>query len=158
MLEAPGISARGLAGFGISVAFAVLVLAPVSTVTAAAPLPSVTGGRVRLLQPSSTNARARRCLTRLREELIAGGFEVAISEFGMGGEALWMVDPPSPRDGSLATITMIGNPDEGAAELWIVNGVPADYDDPIIVIGAQEAYEARCRTCHTVPRRATAPA
>ncbi len=40
----------------------------------------------------------------------------------------------------------------------IVNGVPADYDDPIIVIGAQEAYEARCRTCHTVPRRATAPA
>jgi len=33
--------------------------------------------------------------------------------------------------------------------------VPADYDDPIIVIGAQEAYEARCRTCHTVPRRAT---
>jgi thymidine kinase len=40
----------------------------------------------------------------------------------------------------------------------IVNGVPADYDDPIIVIGAQEAYEARCRTCHTVPRRATAGA
>jgi thymidine kinase len=35
----------------------------------------------------------------------------------------------------------------------IVNGVPAYYDDPIIVIGAQEAYEARCRTCHTVPRR-----
>jgi thymidine kinase len=36
----------------------------------------------------------------------------------------------------------------------IVNGVPAYYDDPIIVIGAQEAYEARCRTCHVVPRRA----
>jgi thymidine kinase len=36
----------------------------------------------------------------------------------------------------------------------IVNGVPAYYDDPIIVIGAQEVYEARCRTCHTVPRRA----
>jgi len=40
----------------------------------------------------------------------------------------------------------------------IVNGVPADYDDPIIVIGAQEAYEARCRTCHTVPRRAAVQA
>ena len=39
----------------------------------------------------------------------------------------------------------------------IVNGVPAFYDDPIIVIGAQEAYEARCRTCHTVPRRAPVP-
>jgi thymidine kinase len=35
----------------------------------------------------------------------------------------------------------------------IVNGVPAFYDDPIIVIGAKEAYEARCRTCHEVPRR-----
>ena len=38
----------------------------------------------------------------------------------------------------------------------IVNGVPAFYDDPIIEIGAQEAYEARCRACHTVPRRAEA--
>jgi len=37
----------------------------------------------------------------------------------------------------------------------IVNGVPAYYEDPIIVVGAQEAYEARCRACHTVPRRST---
>ncbi len=36
----------------------------------------------------------------------------------------------------------------------IVNGVPAYWDDPIIVIGANEAYEARCRACHEVPRRA----
>ncbi len=40
----------------------------------------------------------------------------------------------------------------------IVNGIPADYDDPIIVVGAQEAYEARCRLCHDVPRRAKATA
>jgi thymidine kinase len=40
----------------------------------------------------------------------------------------------------------------------IVNSVPAFYDEPIIVIGAKEAYEARCRTCHEVPRRAAAPA
>ena len=40
----------------------------------------------------------------------------------------------------------------------IVNGVPAFYDDPIIVVGAKEAYEARCRSCHEVPRRAAAPA
>jgi len=37
----------------------------------------------------------------------------------------------------------------------IVNGVPAFYDEPIIVIGAKEAYEARCRSCHEVPRRAS---
>jgi thymidine kinase len=33
----------------------------------------------------------------------------------------------------------------------LVNGQPARYDDPIIVIGAQEAYEARCRIHHDVP-------
>ncbi len=37
----------------------------------------------------------------------------------------------------------------------IVNGIPAFYDEPIIVIGAKEAYEARCRSCHEVPRRLT---
>ncbi|HZP95455.1 MAG TPA: thymidine kinase [Candidatus Limnocylindria bacterium] len=36
----------------------------------------------------------------------------------------------------------------------IVNGIPAFYDEPIIVVGAKEAYEARCRACHEVPRRA----
>ncbi len=35
----------------------------------------------------------------------------------------------------------------------IVNGVPAYYEDPVIMIGAQESYEARCRTCHQVPHR-----
>src|SRR5438093_86561 len=39
----------------------------------------------------------------------------------------------------------------------IVDGVPAFYDEPIIVIGANEVYEARCRSCHEVPRRAARP-
>lgn len=38
----------------------------------------------------------------------------------------------------------------------IVDGVPAGFDDPIIVIGAKEAYEARCRSCHDVPRGTSA--
>jgi thymidine kinase len=33
----------------------------------------------------------------------------------------------------------------------IVNGKPANYDDPIILVGAQDSYEARCRHCHQVP-------
>jgi len=33
----------------------------------------------------------------------------------------------------------------------LVNGRPAHYTDPIILIGAQEAYEARCREHHVVP-------
>lgn len=35
----------------------------------------------------------------------------------------------------------------------LVNGKPASYDDPIILVGASEAYEARCRSCHEVPGR-----
>lgn len=32
----------------------------------------------------------------------------------------------------------------------IVNGKPARYTDPIILVGASESYEARCRHCHEV--------
>ncbi|GGH87094.1 thymidine kinase [Pullulanibacillus pueri] len=33
----------------------------------------------------------------------------------------------------------------------LINGKPANYDDPIILVGASEAYEPRCRHCHDVP-------
>jgi thymidine kinase len=35
----------------------------------------------------------------------------------------------------------------------IVNGKPAYYEDPTIIIGASEAYEPRCRHCHEVPHK-----
>ena len=34
----------------------------------------------------------------------------------------------------------------------LVDGQPARYEDPIIMVGASEVYEARCRSCHAVPR------
>ena len=34
----------------------------------------------------------------------------------------------------------------------IVNGEPADYDDPLIMVGASESYEARCRDCFIINR------
>jgi thymidine kinase len=34
----------------------------------------------------------------------------------------------------------------------LVNGKPAKYDDPIVIVGAAEMYEARCRFHHEVPR------
>jgi thymidine kinase len=33
----------------------------------------------------------------------------------------------------------------------LLNGQPANYNDPVIMVGAQEVYEARCRNCHQVP-------
>ena len=35
----------------------------------------------------------------------------------------------------------------------LIGGRPARYDSPTIMVGGQEAYEARCRSCHRVPRR-----
>lgn len=35
----------------------------------------------------------------------------------------------------------------------IVNKKPARYIDPIVLIGAEESYEARCRSCHKVYRK-----
>jgi thymidine kinase len=34
----------------------------------------------------------------------------------------------------------------------LVNGKPANYDDPVVIVGAAELYEARCRKHHEVPR------
>ena len=34
----------------------------------------------------------------------------------------------------------------------LVEGEPAHVDDPTIVVGAEESYEARCRNCHTLRR------
>lgn len=33
----------------------------------------------------------------------------------------------------------------------LIDGQPASYDDPVILVGASEVYEARCRACHQVP-------
>lgn len=43
--------------------------------------------------------------------------------------------------------------EEASRTQRLVNGQPARYDDPIIMVGAAEAYEARCREHHVVPGR-----
>jgi len=40
----------------------------------------------------------------------------------------------------------------------LINGAPARYDDPVILVGASEVYEARCRHCHQVPGKDAARA
>ncbi len=40
----------------------------------------------------------------------------------------------------------------------LVEGKPAGYDDPIVLVGASEVYEARCRAHHEVPRGSSADA
>jgi len=47
-----------------------------------------------------------------------------------------------------AVCMVCGNPAHRTQRL--INGQPAKYDDPIILVGATESYEARCRKCHVI--------
>ena len=42
--------------------------------------------------------------------------------------------------------------EEGTRTQRLVNGKPAHYHDPIVIVGAAEMYEARCRKHHEVPK------
>lgn len=40
--------------------------------------------------------------------------------------------------------------EEASRSQRLIGGRPAAYDDPVVMVGAAEVYEARCRQCHEV--------
>jgi thymidine kinase len=40
--------------------------------------------------------------------------------------------------------------DEASRTQRLIEGQPAAFDDPVVLVGASEVYEARCRQCHEV--------
>jgi thymidine kinase len=50
-----------------------------------------------------------------------------------------------------AICVICGNP--ASRNQRLIGGRPARYDSPTIMVGSMESYEARCRACHSVPRR-----
>jgi thymidine kinase len=50
-----------------------------------------------------------------------------------------------------AICVICGNP--ASRNQRLIDGKPARYDSPTIMVGGDESYEARCRSCHLVPRR-----
>lgn len=40
--------------------------------------------------------------------------------------------------------------DEASRTQRLLDGEPAAWDDPVVMVGAAEVYEARCRRCHQV--------
>jgi thymidine kinase len=43
--------------------------------------------------------------------------------------------------------------DEASRTQRLIDGKPAAIDDPVVLVGASEVYEARCRKCHEIGRR-----
>jgi len=40
--------------------------------------------------------------------------------------------------------------EEASRTQRLIEGQPAAFDDPVVMVGASEVYEARCRECHVV--------
>jgi len=50
-----------------------------------------------------------------------------------------------------AICVQCGNP--ASRNQRLIAGRPARYDSPTILVGSADTYEARCRSCHSVPRK-----
>jgi len=90
----------------------------------------------------------------LCEDMAANGVRVVVAGLDMDfrGEPFGPVPALMARaelvDKLQAICVVCGGP--ASRTQRIVNGEPAAYDDPVILVGAEEAYEARCRGCHEV--------
>jgi thymidine kinase len=81
--------------------------------------------------------------------VIVGGLDMDFRGEAFGPMPLLMAQAESVD--KLQAICMIcGEPASRTQRL--VNGKPAHYNDPVVIVGASEMYEARCRTHHIVPR------
>jgi len=95
-------------------------------------------------------------VVQIAQELASNGIRVIVAGLDMDFKA----EPfgPMPVLMSLAesveklhAICMVcGN--EASRTQRLVNGKPARHNDPVVIVGASEMYEARCREHHDVPR------
>jgi len=95
-------------------------------------------------------------VVQLAEELTSRGVRVLIA--GLDQDFRGEPFGPMPflmaraeRVDKLHAICMVCG-DEASRTQRLVNGKPARYDDPVVIVGASEMYEARCRIHHEVPR------
>jgi len=92
-----------------------------------------------LIEPAARSASVHRCMTRIREELTAGGFQVAVVDPGTATDPVSIASEMERHRDAVASIALVGDPDTGSAELWIldrvgpeahVRRIPVPNDDP----------------------------
>ena len=95
-------------------------------------------------------------IVQIAEELASRGIRVLVA--GLDTDFRGEPFGPMPflmsraeRVDKLHAICMVCG-DEASRTQRLVNGKPARYDDPVVIVGASEMYEARCRVHHEVPR------
>jgi thymidine kinase len=94
-------------------------------------------------------------ISRVCEELAARGIRVIAAGLDMDfrGEPFGpmpVLMAEAEEVSKLQAICVVcGRP--GSRTQRLLDGKPASYDDPVIMVGASEVYEARCRHCHEVP-------
>jgi thymidine kinase len=95
-------------------------------------------------------------LVDLCEELAGGGVRVIVAGLDMDfrgqpfGPMPQLMARAEKVDKLQAICVVCGGPASRTQRL--IDGRPAAYDDPVILVGASEVYEARCRGCHVVSR------
>jgi hypothetical protein len=82
-------------------------------------------GRIVLLEPARSPG-IHRIMTRIREELSAGGFAVATVDPGPATDPISMANVMERQRDAVATIALLGDPDAGSSELWILDRVGAE--------------------------------
>lgn len=88
------------------------------------------------------------------KKVIAAGLDLDFKAqpFGSMPELLCMAD----RVDKLSAICMKCGSDYANRTQRLVNGEPADVNSPLIMIGGDETYEARCMDCYELPDRQSA--
>jgi len=80
-------------------------------------------GHVTLLDSTGSGPAARDCLTRIRGELVAGGFEVSLVDAGPHTDPISVAAVMEQQQGAIATVALVGEPGQPGAELWILDRV-----------------------------------
>ena len=107
-------------------------------------------GRVVVLQSTAARPGARRCLTRIRQELAAEGFEVVVSDPGPRSDPQSTAEAMTRQTDAVAVIALVGDPEGGSAVIWIVDHIAGPPEVRKIVSSEDPAHAPEVLAIRTI--------